>query len=614
MSGKCKILWGLMAGQRLRYGVAIAAMVVSVAATFVPPLIGRAAIDYVIAGEELYAPQFVKNFVEWIGGQSMLARNLWIAGSAMVGLIALSGLFGYLKGRWASIASESIARNLRNRLYDHLQHLPCSYHDKAETGDLVQRCSSDVETIRLFLAMQVVEIGRGGVTLAVAIPIMLAMNARMALLAMVLLGPILIFSFAFFIKVRNVFKRMDEAEGAMTATLTENLAGIRVVRAFARQGFECEKFGEKNARYRNRWLELMRVMAWFWSCSDVMCMAQYGIVLVAGGYYIAAGTMTVGTFFAFFMFVNMYLWPIRRIGKIMADLGKATVSIGRVGEILDAKREDHTDQVKITRGPAERASGEIVFENISFTHGDGTHVLDNISLRVEPGRSLAILGPSGSGKSTLINLLLRLYDYRDGSIHLDGRELREMDRKFVRSQIGVVLQEPFLYSRSLRENIKLGRSAAHDEEIFEAASAAHVHDAIAGFEGGYDTVVGERGVTLSGGQQQRVALARAILKNPPILILDDALSSVDTRTENLILQALRQRHGTRTTLIIAHRLSTLMAADRTIVLDRGRIVQFGTHEELLKEPGLYRRLWEIQSFLEDDLGRNIGKKRGGNQQ
>jgi ATP-binding cassette subfamily B protein len=339
-------------------------------------------------------------------------------------------------------------------------------------------------------------------------------------------------------------------------------------------------------------------------------MAQYAIVLTAGGYYIAAGQISVGTFFAFLMFVNMYLWPIRRIGKIMADLGKATVSIGRIGEILDEQREDHNDKVKIVPSQAERAGlrrtqssrGKIVFENVSFTHEDETRVLDNVSLHVEPGRSLAILGPSGSGKSTLINLLLRLYDYREGSIRLDGRELREMDRKFVRSQIGVVLQEPFLYSRSLRENIKLGRSAAHDEEMVEAASVACVHDAIADFDSGYDTVVGERGVTLSGGQQQRVALARAILKDPPILILDDALSSVDTRTENLILGALRQRHGRHTTLVIAHRLSTLMSADMIIVLEDGRIVQSGTHEKLLKEPGLYRRLWKIQSSLEDDLG------------
>lgn len=592
-----------MSGQRLRYGAAIAAMVLSAAIMFLPPLIGRTAIDYVIAGKELHAPHFVKGFIEWIGGRSVLAHNLWIAAAAIVCATAFSGLFMYLKGRWASIASESIARNLRDRLYDHLQHLPCSYHDKAETGDLVQRCSSDVDTIRLFLATQIVEIGRGGAMLAVAVPIMLAMNVRMALLAMVLLGPIILFALVFFMKVKNIFSQMRQAEGAMTAMLTENLAGIRVVRAFARQEFECGKFAEKNALYRDRWRRLMHVMAWFWSLSDILCMAQQGIVLIAGGYYIAAGRISVGTFFAFLMFVNLYLWPIRHIGRIMADMGRSMVSIDRVGEILDAKSEDHADQVKIARSPAERVAGEIVFENLSFVHGDETPVLNNISLRVEPGQTLAILGPSGSGKSTLINLLLRLYDYRDGAIRLDGRELREMDRKFVRSQIGAVLQEPFLYSRSLRENIKLGRSAAHDEEMVEAASVAHMHEAIAGFDSGYDTVVGERGVTLSGGQRQRVALARAILKDPPILILDDALSSVDTRTENMILRALRQRHGKRTTLIIAHRLSTLMAADMIIVMEHGRIVQSGTHRNLLEEPGLYRRLWKIQSFLEDDLDR-----------
>ncbi len=607
MSGKCKVLWSLMSGQRFRYAAAVAALVLGAAVAFLPALIGRATIDYVIVGKELDAPQFVKNFVERIGGRDFLISRLWIPALAMVAMAAVSGLFMYLRGRWASIASESIARKLRSRLYDHLQHLPCSYYDKAKTGDLVQRCSSDVETIRAFLATQVVEVGRGGIMLAVAAPIMLAMNVRMALLAMTLLGPILVFSIAFFIKVKSVFKRMDEAEGAMTAMLQENLTGIRVVRAFARQEFECEKFAERNALYRDRWRRLMRVMSWFWSCTDVLSMMQVGIVLLAGGYYVAAREMTVGTFLAFFMFVNMYLWPIRQMGRIMADLGKAIVSIGRVSEILDAKREDYDDKVTDAGQKVERASGDVVFENLTFSHNDEAPVLRGISLRIEPGRTLAILGPSGSGKSTLINLLLRLYDYRDGSIRLDGRELRDLDRKFVRSQIGVVLQEPFLYSRSLRENIKLARSAARDEDMVEAASAACVHDAISEFDSGYDTVVGERGVTLSGGQRQRVALARAILKDPPILILDDALSSVDTRTENMILHALRQRHGRHTTLIIAHRLSTLMEADKIIVLEGGRIVQAGTHRSLLKQPGLYRRLWEIQSNLEDNLDKDVNQ-------
>ncbi len=610
MSGKGKVLWSLMSGQRFRYAAAITAMVLSAAIAFLPPLIGRATIDHVIDGKELRAPQFVKDFVEWIGGRDLLEHRLWIPAIAIVTMAAISGLFMYLKGRWASIASESIARKLRRRLYDHLQHLPCSYHDQAETGDLVQRCSSDVETVRLFLATQIVEVGRGGVMLAIAAPVMLAINVRMALLAMVLLGPVLVFSIVFFIKVKNVFKRMDEAEGAMTAMLAENLTGIRVVRAFARQEFECEKFAAKNVLYRDRWRSLMRVMSWFWSCSDVLSMTQVGIVLLAGGYYVALGEprggISVGTFLAFFVFVNMYLWPIRRMGRIMAELGKAMVSIGRISEILDEKREDYDDKVKDVDQQAERAGlrraqssrGEIVFDNVSFSHGDEA-VLHDVSLHVEPGSTLAILGPSGSGKSTLINLLLRLYDYRDGSIRLDGRELREMDRKFVRSQIGVVLQEPFLYSRSLRENIKLSRSAARDEEMVEAASAACVHDAIADFDSGYDTVVGEKGVTLSGGQRQRVALARAILKDPPILILDDALSSVDTRTENMILRALRRRHGRHTTLIIAHRLSTLMEADNIIVLEDGRIAQTGTHQDLLKQPGLYRRLWKIQSYVEN---------------
>lgn len=601
-----KILWRLMTGERLMYAGAIAAMVLSAITMFLPPLIARTAIDYVIVGKRLNAPGFIRDFVQWAGGRDLLVHNLWIASLAIVTISAISGVFAYLKGRWASIASETIARRLRNRLYDHLQHLPCSYHDKVDTGDLVQRCSSDVDTIRTFLASRVVEIGRGGIMLAVALPIMLAMNAWMAFLATMLLGPIIFFSIIFFVRIKNVFKQMRQAEGSMTATLQENLTGIRVVRAFARQDFECEKFAVKNALYRDRWRRLMHIMSWFWSLSSLLCMMQVGIVLLAGGYYVSRAEMSVGTFSAFFMFVNMYLWPLRRVGRIMADLGRSVVSISRVNDILNAKREDHEDRPEIIPDTTMPVTGQIVFENVSFSYDGHREVLHDISFHVEPGQTLAILGPSGSGKTTLIYLLLRLYDYQKGSIRLDGKELRLLDRKFIRSQIGVVLQDPFLYSKSIRDNIKLGRSTAADKEMIKAASTAHVHAAIEDFDSGYDTIVGERGVTLSGGQRQRVALARAILKDPPILILDDALSNVDTRTENLILNALKRESpsnkGQRTTLVIAHRLSTLMAADKIIVLDAGRIVQSGTHETLLNQPGLYRRLWNVQSSLDEQLG------------
>jgi ATP-binding cassette subfamily B protein len=501
------------------------------------------------------------------------------------------------------VASESICRRLRDRLYDQLQHLPCSYHDDAETGDLVQRCTSDVETIRMFLSMEVVEIGRGAILLLAGIPILLALHPRLAAASLATVPVIVAFASVFFLMIRRTFKRMDESEGEMTTMLQENLTGIRVVRAFARQDFEREKFAVRNAAYRDRWFGVIRTLGWYWPCSDVLCITQLGVVLIYGASLIERGELSVGQFYFFFECVNTFLWPVRHMGRILADLGKATVSIDRTQAILDAPREAAPEAPS---GPPERVRGGVEFENLSFSHGAGAAVLDNVSFRVEPGQMLAILGPSGSGKSTLVNLLLRLYDYRDGSIRVDGVELIALDRKYVRSQIGVVMQEPFLYSKSLRENIKLGRSAAHDEEMLEVAASACIHEAIASFEHGYDTVVGERGVTLSGGQRQRVAIARALLKEPAILILDDALSAVDTRTESMILAALRRRRGRHTTLVIAHRLSTLKEADNIIVLEGGRIVQAGSHDALIARDGLYRRLWHIQSSLEADLGRRLG--------
>ncbi len=603
MPDKIKILWALMEGYRLRYCAAVAAMVLSSAILFAPPLVLRVGIDNVIGDEPVEGPQFVRDAFEYFGGRSGLRENL-LAVAALAAVIAGVGVFFlYWRGRWTTVASESIARDLRDRLYDHIQHLPASYHDAAEAGDLIQRCSSDVETLRMFLASHVVDIGQSVFKLALAIPLMFYVHTYMAIWSLVLIPVIVLFAILFAVKVGRTFRKADEAEGEMTTTIQENLSGIRVVRAFARQGFERDKFGVKNEAYRRRWVGLIGILASFWTASRLMCMLQEGIVLFAGGYFVATG-MTVGTFFLFWAIVNIYLWPIRAIGRITAEFSKALVSLRRLGEILSVPRESDTGQ----HGASDRVVGEIVFDKLSFTHGGRMKVLDDVSLRIEPGQTLAILGASGSGKSTLINLLLRLYDYETGSIRLDGQELRDLNRKYVRSQIGSVLQEPFLYSKSVRENIQLGRLEARESEVIEAASVAGVHDSITNFDEGYDTVVGERGVTLSGGQRQRIALARAILKNPPILILDDALSAVDTRTEHLILSALRQRHGRHTTLVIAHRLSTLRAADCIIVFDHGRIVQMGTHVELTQQEGLYQRLWRIQTSLADDLAAETQKR------
>ena len=517
-----------------------------------------------------------------------------------------------------------MAFDLRNRLYDHIQHLPCTYHDTADTGDLLQRCTSDIETFRAFLAVQGTEIGRASIAVLVVFPYMLWVDLWLALIAMAIVPVVLTFAIVFFVKVRNTFQKCDEAEAIMTTRLQENLTGIRVVRAFARQDYECEKFADDNALFRDRRFRLIRIMAVYWSCSNFICTCQIGLVLLTGAYMIRggsadAGGLTVGGLVAMMFYMRMFLWPIRHLGRVLGEAGKAVVAMGRLGEILDQPREElhGSDQEH-----PESLEGRIEISNLSFHHGE-VQVLDGVSVSVEPGQTLAILGPSGSGKSTLVNLLLSFYDYDpgdlvNGSIRLDGRELSGMDQKFVRSQIGVVMQEPFLYSRSVRDNIRIGHGRAAEEEIVSAAASSCVHESIEDFDKGYDTLVGERGVTLSGGQRQRLALARAILRNPPILILDDALSAVDTETEQMILRALRNRHGRSTTLVIAHRLSTLMNADRIIVIEHGRIVQEGTHKSLVNMDGMYKRLWQVQNQLADDLRQELasdgqaGDKEGDN--
>jgi ATP-binding cassette subfamily B protein len=524
---------------------------------------------------------------------------------AMVLLTAASGVFSYVKGWQASLASDGTSRQLKDRLYDHLNHLPASFHDRADTGDLVQRCTSDVETARLFLASQVMEIVNALVLAATALPLMFSLNVAMTLVSFSLILPIIAYGYIYFRNVKHVFKEVEQAESALTAVVQENLTGIRVVRAFARHEFEEGKFAVPNRLYRDRSLHLLRLMAWYWSISDVFVLCQIGLTLIYGAHRVTQGQLTVGVLFAFVSYLGIMMWPVRQMGRILTDLGKTSVALTRIQDILKTERESEPPASAWLLG--KPLSGRISVRNLHFRHSgvpaspDGRGALNGISFDVQPGESLAILGPSGAGKSTLAHLLMRLYDAPEGSILLDGRSLSSLPRAWVRGQMGVVMQEPFLFSKTLRENLRLGRGDAPDHEIEEAARIASIHDTILSFEEGYGTLIGERGITLSGGQRQRVAIARAVLRRPPVLILDDAMSAIDGETEALVLNALRERRGRATTLLIAHRLSTVAHADRVIVLDRGRIIQAGTHAELSAQEGLYRRLWRIQTSLEADF-------------
>jgi len=635
MFTQLQAIWTLMRGYRLRYGLALACLVGATALNYGVPLIGSVAIDYAVASKPLGpdTPAIVRHLLALLGGAGRLRDHLWLAPLAMVLLSAASGIFSYLKGWQASLASDGIARRLKDELYDHLNHLPARHHDRADTGDLVQRCTSDVETARQFLATQVMEIGNALILGATALPLLLSLSVPMTLVSFSLIGPVIVYAYVYFRQVKRYFKEVDEAEGALTAVIQENLTGIRVVRAFARQEHERAKFAAPNARYRDRSLHLLRLMSWYWSISDFVAVGQIGLTLILGAQWIVEGRFTVGLLFAFLAYLGIMLWPLRQMGRILTDLGKTSVALGRIREILAVGREPDPEQSipdgLVERAPAlskadglvERApalskaegrvergdsltplTGRIQVRDLHFRHATdaaqtGRGALNGVSFEVHPGETLAILGPSGAGKSTLMHVLLRLYDYTEGSVQFDGRELSSLPRKWLRGQVGVVMQEPFLFSKTLRDNLRLGHGDAPDHEIEAAARTASIHETILSFEQGYNTLIGERGITLSGGQRQRVALARALLKRPALLILDDAMSAIDGETEGLILEALRERRGRATTLVIAHRLATLAHADRIIVLDHGRIIQTGTHAELAAQEGLYRRLWQIQTEL-----------------
>lgn len=591
-----RLLMKSMKGNKLLYFGAILSVALATAFTLAGPLVLRFSIDSVIGDTPMDLPVWVENAVASIGGRSLLVKNLWICSIVLLILTMGRGVFIYLRGKWSAIASESIAKNIREELYDHLQHLSYEYHVKAETGDLIQRCTSDIETIRRFLAVQFVEIGNAVFMLTLVIGVMLSLNVKLTMIAMTVVPIIFVAAVIFFIKIRDAFQKSDEAEGKLSNVLQENLTGIRVVRAFARQQFEIDKFDEKNIEFKDLTYRLIKLLAWYWAVSDLVCLSQIGAVLIFGAHLAAKGEISLGTLVVFTTYEGMLLWPIRQMGRILADFGKMVVSLKRITEIVNEPLEI-TDENLLKPD----VKGNIEFQDVYFEYEKDRAILKDVSFRVKQGQTVAILGPTGAGKSTLVHLLGRLYDYQKGSIKIDDIELKEIDKKWIRKNIGIILQEPFLYSKNIKENIKIAKKDAPDSQIYEAAEIASIHDVILGFEKGYDTLVGERGVTLSGGQKQRVAIARTIINDYPILVFDDSLSAVDTETDANIRKALKARKEKTTTFIISHRISTLSEADIILVLDDGKLVQSGTHEELLSQQGLYKRIWDIQSSLEQEL-------------
>lgn len=587
-------LINLTKGNRVLYVAAILSIAAATFVAMIEPLIIKITIDSVIGNKPMDVIKPLQKIIMAVGGKEVLITNLWVCALSLVTLTCIRGVFLFLSGNFSARAAENISRNMRVKLYDHIQNLPYEYHVKAESGDLIQRCTSDVETVRKFFATQMVEIGRAFFIVVFAIIMMLSLNKKMTIIAMVIVPIIFIFSYVFFYKIKSTFEKADEQEGVLTTVLQENLSGVRVVKAFGRQSFEIEKYEKENKKYRDLNFKLVKLESIYWSSSDILCMTQIGLVLVSGIYFAVNGVISLGTLVVFNTYEGMLLWPVRQLGRVLTDMGKMSVSLKRISKILDTPVESEDGKAL-----KSEIKGEIIFENVCFEYEEGNEILKDLTFKVARGETVAIVGPTGSGKSSLVHLLLRLYDYNSGSIKIDGIELKDIERKHMRSNVGIVLQEPFLYSRSIRENIKMAKIHSEDIEIYSAASVAAVHNVITTFERGYDTVVGEKGVTLSGGQRQRVAIARTLVKDMPILIFDDSLSAVDSETDRIIRGKLKKKSKNSTTFIISHRISTVMDADKIIVLNHGKIENIGTHEMLIKKDGIYKRIWEIQTNIDD---------------
>lgn len=577
-------LWKLMSGYQWHYvGANLALGISSASRTGIYMLLGY--------------------YVDEILKKSRFDSALLLTALAFLLLIIGQGFFSFLSGYLASQTAEGTTRRLRDHLFDHIQRLSYAYHAESKTGDLLERATSDVDAIRRFFAEQAIGMGRIILIFVINLFAIINLNPKLVWVSIGIIPIILVVSIFFFKRVSKAYESYQEQEAVLSTALQENLSGVRVVKAFARQNYEIYKFEQINWEKFKRGRKLNKLHSYFWPISDIFCAAQMLLGLYIGALMAIRGEITLGAYITYSGLITWIIWPIRNLGRLIVQTSTGMISFKRVASILTQEQEP---LLVGSVQPTGQVNGQVTFEHVDFEYEKDNPVLKDVSFTCQGGSVVALLGSTGSGKTSLVNLLPRFYDVTGGKILLDGADLREYPRRYLRSQIGIVEQEPFLFSCSIRDNITYGVSReVSDAEVEQAARFAAIHDVILTFPKGYETLVGERGVTLSGGQKQRVAIARALLMNPRILILDDSTSSVDMETEAQIRQALNQLMVDRTTFIIAHRIQSIMNADLVLVFDKGEVVQSGTHAELIAVPGMYREIYEIQTRIDEALEKEI---------
>ena len=588
---RVRLITSILQGTWWLFIISLAASALAILFDFLIPQIISITVDSVIGDVPFKLPEFIMRYANDANLRDFLRNNLYICGIAVVVLSALSGLSTFTRRTSNAAGSERFLKRMRDYLFSHIQKLPYQWHMDNKTGDIIQRCTSDVEVIRNFVSNQMLELCRTFFLIVFSVAIMLSMNVKMTLVAVAFIPIVVLYSVFFYSMISKKFKVADEAEGDLSAAIQENLTGVRVVRAFGRERYEVDKFHKKNDLYSNLWIKLGRILGPYWGIGDFFSGMQILVVIILGVYECTSGNVSTGEFLAFIFYNARLVWPIRGLGRILSEMSKTGVSLDRINEILNAEPE--SDKPDAQTPPM---TGDINIKIKNFAYKDTKPILHDIDLTINKSTTLGILGSTGSGKSTLMHLLDRLYDLppENGEITIGGVNINDMERGWVRKNIGMVLQEPFLFSRTISENIRAPYPEATIAEIKSAADIACVDEAIEGFTHGYDTMVGERGVTLSGGQKQRVAIARMLMQNAPIMVFDDSLSAVDSETDAKIRAALHNSLGNSTVILISHRITSLMRADKIIVLDDGMILQEGTHEELIKQEGIYKSIYDIQ--------------------
>lgn len=585
---KLKLVLYFLQGSKKYFFLSIIFAILSSLFDLINPKIIGFTVDAIIGDAPKKLPAFLSSFLSI----DMLKGNLLLV-AALVMLVALIGaICRYLFSLMNSTGAETLVMTMRNRLFEHIEHLPFAWYVKNPTGDLIQRCTNDVEMVKNFLSEQLTGMFRIIVMLVIGLTFMSSISVKLMLVALVFLPIIVLYSLFFHNKLAATFAVADEEEGNLSSIAQENLTGVRVVRAFGRERYEKARFEKQNDIYTAAYMKLSALMSAFWSIGDGISGLQVFVIVVLGTLAVYHGEMTPGNFIAFISYNAMLVWPIRRLGRVISEMSRAGVSIDRIRYIMNAQEE-----VNIAQPLKPDMHQDIIFDHVTFRYDEqGPGIIKDVSFAIEKGSTIGILGGTGSGKSTLMYLLDRLYPVTKGKITIGGEDIRDIDSDYLRSNIGLVLQEPYLFSRSLKDNIAIANDKAQFADIEEASRIASLDHAINHFKHGYDTFVGERGVTLSGGQKQRTAIAQMVIQHAPVMIFDDSLSALDAETDAKIRHALKTATGQATVILISHRITTLMNADQILVLNHGKIAEVGTHEELYKQNGIYKKICDIQNI------------------